>query len=160
VYSNMSTYIEKLWSRVGELAASQGLEIFDIETPSGFVRIFITRENSTTAGIADCTRLSKQILDLPDVEELLPGECQLEVSSPGVNRKLSRSEHFNRAVGERLRLVVKKDSSNSEDKEVLRGQLLSFDGERLEIEEESKKVKQLIEFNKVAEARVDFNFNN
>lgn len=171
----MSTYREKLWSRFDELAKGIGLEIFDIETPSGsdesahagFLKVFIMKarksnesaaaKTSLTVDVSDCSRLSRLILDLPDVEELLPGDCQLEVSSPGINRKLSRSEHFDQAVGERLRLVVRKET-DSKDNEVLRGKLLSFNGSQLEIEEEMKKSRQLVDYNKVAEARVDFKF--
>ncbi len=161
---------QKLWTRIEPLAEEAGLEIFDIEATHAFLRIFITRKemknNTLTVDVADCSRLSRVILDLPDVEELLPGECQLEVSSPGVNRKLSKSKHFKDAIGERLRLVVKSepDMNSSEGKkhirrEVLTGKLLSFDGTQLELEEELKKTRQFIDFNNVAEARVDFNFN-
>ena len=165
----MTAYREKLWERIEELSKPLGLEVFDIETPNDFLRIYITRtpkegaandKASLTVDVADCARLSKLILNLPDVEELMPGDTQLEVSSPGINRKLSRSAHFNQAIGERLRLVVRKDSVNADEKEVLRGMLLSFNGKQLEIEEENRKNRQLIDYSNVAEARVDFNFNS
>ena len=39
----MIEYKEKLWNRIREIASAQGLEVFDIETPVDFVRVFITR---------------------------------------------------------------------------------------------------------------------
>ena len=167
--SFMTVYRDKLWERIAELARPLGLEVFDIETSTDFLRIFITRapkegaandKASLTVHVSDCARLSKLILNLEDVEDLMPGDAQLEVSSPGINRKLSQSDHFNQAIGERLRLVIRKDSMDADEKEVMLGMLLSFDGSKLEIEEERNKSRQLVDFSKVAEARVDFNFNS
>lgn len=149
------------------MVKARGLELFDIEVPSGrsgFLKVFINRPGSSdkgagkgpTADISDCAQLSKDILNHPQVEEILPGECQLEVSSPGINRKLTRGEHFEGAIGERVRLVVVEDTKK---KEIFRGKLLAFNGKQIEIADEERKSNQIVEYHSVSEARVDFNFN-
>jgi ribosome maturation factor RimP len=50
-------------------------------------------------GIEDCTRVSRLVSPLLDVEDLIQVAYDLEVTSPGVNRPLKRPEHFRRAVG-------------------------------------------------------------
>ena len=161
---------EALLNRLETVAHPLGLEVFDIESPPGFLKIFITKvkqPDDKSAGkvdISDCAKLSRVILDLPDVEELLPGESQLEVSSPGINRKLTSGKHFRQAIGERVRLVVRKTScmgeNKSADKEVIRGEIVSFDGQKLELQEEVKKTIQQIDYENITDARIDFNFNN
>lgn len=156
---------DSIWTKISALVEPLGVELFEIEMPGakqGFLRVFITRKQEAkspgkgiSVDISDCAKVSKLILNHPDVEEMLPGDCQLEVSSPGINRKLSRSEHFRQALGERVRIVVRKEGQK---KEVVRGVLLSFDGKQIEIDDELKKTRQLLDFNSISEARIDFNF--
>jgi hypothetical protein len=47
-----------------------------------------------------CARVAKKLLDLDEQHPFVPKGCELEVSSPGINRRLRRPEHFSSAVGE------------------------------------------------------------
>jgi ribosome maturation factor RimP len=126
------------------------------------LRVFLCQADGSAQGIdlQACTRVAKRINDLPNVEELMPGDSTLEVSSPGINRRLSRAEHFKGAVGERVRVTFKRMEDGAPKKDTVRGQLLSFDGERLEIERDEKKGggRETVELSSIQEARVDFPF--
>ncbi|MEE4637200.1 MAG: ribosome maturation factor RimP [Wenzhouxiangella sp.] len=63
------------------------------------VRVFIDREPDGI-GVEDCERVSREVSALMDVEEPVPGQYTLEVSSPGVERPLFTGAHFARFVGE------------------------------------------------------------
>jgi hypothetical protein len=77
------------------------------------LRVFVTGPNGAAIGVGECAKLSKRIIDLEDAEELMPGETLLEVSSPGINRRLRRPEHFARAVGERVKITVEHQKEGS-----------------------------------------------
>ena len=156
--------MEKLWSVLEPIAGRYGLEIFDIELPrgQGCLRVYVSRPRSSdahvsgaTADIDDCSKVAREILDLEGLDEFMPGNTILEVSSPGINRKLSRQQHFAGAIGERVRLVVIKDDNT---KEVLRGTITSFDGASVMLKEENQGKDIALSLAKIHEARVDFLF--
>jgi ribosome maturation factor RimP len=76
-----------------------GFELVDVEANIGrrsLLRLFIDREPAVT--LADCELVSGQISAFLDVEDPLPGSYLLEVSSPGLDRRLRTPEHFRRFV--------------------------------------------------------------
>jgi len=72
----------------------------------GLLRVYIDKENGV--GVSDCQRVSHQLSGVLDVEDVIQGQYQLEVSSPGLDRPLFTLEHFERFAGHkaRLRLVT------------------------------------------------------
>lgn len=82
------------------------MEIVDIEYQRegrGVVlRFFLDRHGGIT--IDEIAPMSRRLGDLLDVHDVLPGPYTLELSSPGVNRRLRRPDHFRRYVGERIRV--------------------------------------------------------
>jgi len=106
-------------ARVRELAArvaaSSGLEIFDVqfrrEAVGLVVRVQIDRPGpSATAedsvSIDDCSRVSRDLSVLLDVDDVVPTAYTLEVSSPGLDRPLRREEDYRRFRGRRAKLVM------------------------------------------------------
>ena len=89
------------------LLAAEGLELVDVEyvrEREGWVlRLFIDKEGGGV-GLDDCTRASRAVDTAMEVEELIPHEYHLEVSSPGLNRPLTRPGHFQKAVGKRVKV--------------------------------------------------------
>jgi ribosome maturation factor RimP len=104
----------------------------------------------------DCVRVSKRLLDLDEQQELIPEHCNLEVSSPGVNRRLRLPQHFRGAVGERVRVKYRSESTGIT--QVLCGHVVDADEQGFSLEGEAKKDRISIAFNEVKEARVDFKF--
>ena len=105
--------VSEIARRVGE---SEGIEIVDVELVGGgrsrVLRIFIDRPAGVTHG--DCETVSQQVGTILDVEDVVPGgSYTLEVSSPGVERKLSRPEDFLRFLGKKARIVLREPWENS-----------------------------------------------
>jgi ribosome maturation factor RimP len=88
--------------------AAMGFELADLDAHlgrRGLLRLYIDREGGVT--VDDCQRVSEQVGALLDVEDPLPGSYVLEVSSPGFDRRLRTRSHFERFVGERIRIELR-----------------------------------------------------
>ena len=99
--------IEEIATRVAE---SEGMELVEVEVKGGgqhrFVRISIDKPNGVTHG--DCELISQQVGTILDVEDVVPGgRYTLEVSSPGVERKLLRPRDFERFQGQKARISLR-----------------------------------------------------
>lgn len=84
-----------------------GYELYDLDIRTGgdgLLRVYIDCEAGID--ITDCEKVSKQISALLDVEDPIAGEYSLEVSSPGLDRRLKRAEHFARFIGEEVKLQL------------------------------------------------------
>jgi ribosome maturation factor RimP len=114
-----------------------GYELTDLELrlggKSGVVRVFI--DKSDGIGLADCETVSRQISALLDVEDPLPGHYVLEVSSPGLDRKLTKLEHYRRFLGNDLRVQLR---FPLEGRRKFRGTLLAADEKAIEIDVDGK----------------------
>lgn len=89
-----------------------GYELVDIDLRlgrHGLLRLYIDRRADDEGGVtlADCELVSGQVGALLDVEDPLPGAYDLEVSSPGLDRKLRTPQHFERFVGRDVRVELK-----------------------------------------------------
>ncbi len=86
-----------------------GYELSDLEVrlggKSGVIRLFIDHPDGI--GIEDCERVNGAVSALLDVEDPIPGHYDLEVSSPGWNRKLRKVEHFQRFAGETVKVEMR-----------------------------------------------------
>lgn len=97
---------------VGSAIEALGYEFVGCEWQSGahkgLLRVFIDSPNGVN--LDDCTKASRQIGSVLDVEDAIKGKYVLEVSSPGLDRPLFTLEHFQRFVGSkamvRLRIPV------------------------------------------------------
>jgi len=103
---NSVTYREKIRQLIEPVIESEGLEIIDLECLKmkfrWLVRIFIDKEGGVT--IEDCSEISKQVGDILDVYDVLPESYTLEVSSPGLDRPLSRDKDFIKYRGSIVRI--------------------------------------------------------
>ena len=106
---------ERVWEIGEPLVTHEGMEIVDIEcrreSRGMVVRLFLDRLGGTPPGqrnggvtLDDLTRVSRQLSDLLDVHDAVPGAYTLEVSSPGINRRLRRPDHFRRYIGQNVRV--------------------------------------------------------
>src|SRR5579871_848324 len=107
----ISSRIEEIAQRV---AQSEGLELVEVEVKGGghnqFVRISIDKP----AGVshADCEMVSQQVGTILDVEDVVPGHYTLEVSSPGVERKLLKPGDYQRFQGKKVRITLRQPVEN------------------------------------------------
>ena len=101
--------LAKIREAAERVARSEGLEVFDVEWKVGkqrLLRVYIDRLDVAHPGISgvshkDCERVSEQLSVILDVEELVPGGASyiLEVSSPGLDRKLIKPADYQRFAG-------------------------------------------------------------
>jgi ribosome maturation factor RimP len=98
--------VERVESIALPLFTELGLELVDVEfrrEAGGWIlRLYLDKRGGVTLG--DCQRVSEELSDLLDVENLIDHPYTLEVSSPGLNRPLRRESDFLRFVGQRARV--------------------------------------------------------
>lgn len=99
---------ERVQSLAAPLVAAEGLELIDVEflrEREGWVlRLFIDRPGQGGIGLDDCTRVSQVVGAMLDVEDVIAHEYGLEVSSPGLNRPLTKREHYKQVRGKKVRV--------------------------------------------------------
>jgi ribosome maturation factor RimP len=127
-----------LVERIAELseaaAKGTGIEIAEAEVRGSgkarLVRVYIDKPGGVTHG--DCELISQRLGKLLDDEDAISGESYtLEVSSPGVERKLCKPRDFERVLGQKIRLTVRQPIA---DQTRFEGKLAAFDGRVLELE--------------------------
>ncbi len=90
-----------------DLLENLGYELVDIDFPrgdNGILRLFIDCEGGVT--LDDCTHVSRMFGALLDVEDPVPGRYNLEISSPGLNRRLRRPQDFTSRIGETIKIKL------------------------------------------------------
>lgn len=105
--ASVASKIEEIANRV---AGSEGIEVVEVEVKGGgqhrFVRISIDKPEGVTHG--DCELISQQVGAILDVEDVVPGgRYTLEVSSPGVERKLLKVKDFERFQGKKAKVTLR-----------------------------------------------------
>lgn len=96
--------MEQIRRYAEEVAVREGCRLYDVEFHDRTLRVFIDREAGGVS-IEDCANVSKGLNLRLDVEDAVPFErYDLEVSSPGLERKLTQPWHFGGAVGQTVQL--------------------------------------------------------
>jgi len=140
VIENMALDPEKVRQIAERVAASSGLEVVDIELHGmgkhRMLRVFIDRPGAAPTpqhpeGVTheDCARFSREFGTIIDVEDAVPGGSYvLEVSSPGLDRKLTKASDFERFRGHRVKLMTRDPVDGNRHFE---GKLESFENGKL-----------------------------
>jgi len=110
-----------------------GYELTDLEArlngQGGLLRLTIDKPDGID--LDDCEKVSHAVSALLDVEDPVPGNYNLEVSSPGLDRKLTKREHFQRFKGETLKVSMR---FPIEGRRRFRGTLVSSNDENIVVE--------------------------
>ncbi len=110
---------------------SLGANLYDIvsakEHDRNIFRVLVTTANGIS--LDKCAEISRMISPILDVDEPMGGEYILEVSSPGIERKLRKKEHFLASVGEKVKI---KNFAT----EVFKGELIFADNEKIVVKTE------------------------
>jgi ribosome maturation factor RimP len=130
----MALDVDRVRGIAERVAASAGLEIVEVELRGGgkarMLRIFIDKPGGVTH--EDCANLSREVGTILDVEDVIPGASYLlEVSSPGLDRKLIRPADYERFTGSRVKLTTRQPVNGSHHFE---GRLESFQQGRLTLD--------------------------
>ena len=131
------------------------LELVDIEYkkegPNWFLRIFIDKEGGVT--VDDCTRVSRHIEDLIEVEEVVPSTYVLEVSSPGLDRPLKKEKDFLRFKGKRAHVTT---FTPIQQQKSFKGTIRDFQEDVLFLDIDSQSVE--IPKDQIAKAKLEIEF--
>jgi ribosome maturation factor RimP len=95
---------------------------------SKILQVMLDRIDGVTIGIDDCQKASKQMSAILDVEESILEEYALEVSSPGIDRPLTRLKDFERFKGLEAKIEV---VDKIADKRKIRGRLAGLEGDEI-----------------------------
>jgi ribosome maturation factor RimP len=137
---NMALDLDKVRQIAERVAGSSGLEVVDVEVCGAgrhrMLRVFIDRPGAAPAahrpdGVTheDCSNFSREFGTIVDVEDAVAGGSYvLEVSSPGLDRKLTKAADFERFRGHRVKLTTREPVNNNRHFE---GNLESFENGRL-----------------------------
>jgi ribosome maturation factor RimP len=158
----MSALEQILYSEAEKVARSCGLELYDAtyQPANKKLIIFIQDPKTKTAVIEDCVKVDKAFdLVCEQLEQHLPDDFVLEVSSPGVYRHLKTAAHYQQAIDQIISLKLSSDIMNLGKK--IRATLknitfLSDDNFELEIEVKGKRIK--IESTNIKSAHCDPDF--
>src|SRR5438034_10451950 len=130
----MAVDLDHIHAIAERVAASLGVEVVEIELRGGgksrMLRIFIDKPSGVTH--EDCANLSREVSTILDVEDAVPGGSYvLEVSSPGLDRKLIKPGDFERFQGSRIKLTTKEPVNGNRHFE---GRLEHFESGRLTLD--------------------------
>jgi len=156
----MALDLEGIHQIAARVAASYGLEIWDVELrgtggKSRMLRVYIDRPGGgsgqtdgspAVGGVTheDCANVSRELGTILDVEDAVPGGTYLlEVSSPGLDRKLAKAADFERFVGSRVKLMTREPIvvPSGGGNRHFEGRLLSAGGGRLVLGIEGQREK-------------------
>ena len=106
---------DKVQTIAERVAAPEGIEIVDVQLlgsgPGRVLRFIIDRPQGVTH--SDCEFISHNVGTILDVEDVIPGaHYTLEVSSPGLERKLTKPREFERFVGHKVKVVLRQPVEN------------------------------------------------
>ncbi|MDX4057883.1 ribosome maturation factor RimP [Aliarcobacter skirrowii] len=118
------------------IVENSGLNLYDIVTTKehdrNIFRIIVTSKDGVN--LDKCAEISRVISPLLDVEEPMGGKYNLEVSSPGIERKLKKIEHFIASVGEKVKV-------KNIDTEVFKGELIFADENKIVVKTDNLEVE-------------------
>jgi ribosome maturation factor RimP len=128
----MAELAPKVGKEIERIVEAEGLELVHVELKfdghSQVLRVDIDKEGGVT--LADCEGVSRQLSAFLDVEDVIPSQYELQVSSPGLDRKFYRTSDYERFIG---RLVRVRTSAPIRGLHVIVGRLESFDGQSVRV---------------------------
>lgn len=97
-----------IYDNIEKIIQSLGASLYDIEVVSEFdetiFRVMITKQGGVN--LDDCAEVSRELSLFLDVNPPIENEYRLEVSSPGIERKLINPKHFIQSIGEKVKLKI------------------------------------------------------
>ena len=94
--------VDRVRELIAPIVEDAGADLYDIEFAGGILRILIDHEDGI--GIDDIKRISRTTSHMLDEVDPIPGRFTLEVSSPGLERPLRTEDHYQRAIGEKVKI--------------------------------------------------------
>jgi ribosome maturation factor RimP len=147
----MALEIDRVREICERVAADFGLEVVEVELKGGgkarTLRIYLDKPGGVT--LDDCATVSREVGTILDVEDVITGQYTLEVSSPGLDRKLLKAADYERFTGSLVKLQTRDAINGSRN---FQGRLQGLRDGRVMLEVPAKK--------KVPAAQVEVELSN
>jgi ribosome maturation factor RimP len=163
----MALALDRLREIADRVAASSGLEVIEVEfRGSGaarMLRVFLDKPGAAIGdplgGVThgDCVNFSREFGTILDVEDAVPGSYTLEVSSPGLDRKLTKASDFARFTGSRMKVMTRNPVNNNR---YFEGRLESFEDGRLILDLSVASKKSRKKMGATGEQKIAIDFSN
>jgi len=162
----MALDVERVREIADRVAASSGLEVVEVEILGGgkarMLRVFLDKPAAGAEPLSgvthgDCANFSREFGTILDVEDVMPGSYTLEVSSPGLDRRLIKPADFSRFTGSRLKLTTRQPVDNNRHFE---GRLESFTNGRLTLDLSVASHKSRKKMGPAAGEKIEVDFAN
>jgi ribosome maturation factor RimP len=137
----MALDVDRIREIADRVAASSGLAVVEVELRGSgaarMLRVFLDKPEAAIGdplgGVThgDCANFSREFGTILDVEDAVPGSYTLEVSSPGLDRKLTKAAEFERFLGSRVKVMTRNPVNNNR---FFEGRLESFHEGRLTLD--------------------------
>ena len=171
----MTSNLDKLAEQVQKIADREDCYLYDLELVGAgknrVLRVFIDKDSEEGVTVDDCSRVSRGLDLILDVEDLVSGGgYNLEVSSPGLSRHLKQPWHYEKVIGKDISLNLKKSlgeiCTNTPENELkrkkLNGQLLATSDGALTVKLKVKggvEEEFLIPLAEVQKAKLEFDYD-
>lgn len=151
--SKIEEITEKVAAKICEQA---GLYVYDVEYKKegaeNVLRVFIDSDNGVT--LDDCEKVSRALSDILDEMDPIKTAYELEVSSPGIERSLSRDWHFKKVIGKKISLKLFGSSNGNKE---ITGILSGYDGKNVKVKTDDGEII-CVEKEKTAQIKTVFEF--
>jgi ribosome maturation factor RimP len=155
----MESMTEVLRAKLEPLVEKEGLELVELNFfeggSSSVLRIYVDKTGGVT--LDECANLNRKIGDYLEMEDLINRRYLLEVSSPGLDRPLTREGDFKRKIGEKIKLVLKEKAPGPAE---IIGKIKDWKDGRLILEIEPQKFEpdepkeRIIPLDQIAQAKI------
>lgn len=144
---------QRLRELLEPVVRSEGLMLVELQLRSEgsgqVLRLYVDRPEGGVT-LDECALVSRQVGDLLDVEDLIPVSYRLEVSSPGLTRRLKNDREYEIFAGRAAKLVVKDEQGRTD---ILRGRLKGLQGQEVLVEVQGH--MRAVPLSRVAKATLD-----
>lgn len=138
-------------STLAQLVSDAGASLYDTEIvheeDRKIFRIYITAQGGVSLDL--CTKISKIISPILDIDPPINGEYTLEVSSPGIDRKLTKIEHFQHSIGDLAKIKLISG-------EKFKCKILKVDDNTITAYDKEAKEDREIDFHQISKAKTYF----
>lgn len=153
----MSDAVEQIRQLLDPILESMGLTLWEIEFqkhgPQWLLRIYIDREAGGVT-LSDCETVSRDLSAVLDVEDFIQHAYTLEVSSPGLDRTLTKPEHFARFTGSMLKVKTYQPINGQK---VFRGRLTGMFDDKINLALDADSMLE-IAMNNITKASLEVDF--
>ena len=142
-------YLQDLIEPVVVKAGYELVRVITIGQANPTLQIMIDKLDHTDITVDDCASVSRLVSDLLDEKDPIEGKYSLEVSSPGLDRPLTKLEHFQRYCGYEIKLET---DEKIENRKRFKGKILKTDNQNIILLMEEQ--EYIIPFSAVSKAKL------